>query len=121
MNSRVAEAGSPRPSVQFSLMFLLDTNTLIYFFKGIGKVADRLLATAPSALGRLRPFALSGLQRRVDVLDKLDAGLFEMAVEVLDVGLVEVDLGNGRGDVTASQYAKPLTLGDQRRYFLKLL
>jgi tRNA(fMet)-specific endonuclease VapC len=29
-------------------MFLLDTNTLIYFFKGLGRVADRLLATAPS-------------------------------------------------------------------------
>ena len=24
-------------------MFVLDTNTLIYFFKGMGKVADRML------------------------------------------------------------------------------
>ena len=29
-------------------MFLLDTNTLIYFFKGKGRVAERLLATPPS-------------------------------------------------------------------------
>ena len=29
-------------------MFLLDTNTLIYFFKGQGKVAERLLATPPA-------------------------------------------------------------------------
>lgn len=28
-------------------MFLLDTNTLIYFFKGQGRVADHLLATPP--------------------------------------------------------------------------
>jgi hypothetical protein len=44
-----------------------------------------------------------------------------MSVEILDVGLVEVDLGNGRGDVTESQRAKLLALGDQRLYFLKLL
>ena len=29
-------------------MFALDTNTLIYFFKESGQVADRLLNTAPS-------------------------------------------------------------------------
>lgn len=28
-------------------MFALDTNTLIYFFKGAGRVHDRLLATPP--------------------------------------------------------------------------
>lgn len=28
-------------------MYVLDTNTLIYFFKGMGKVADKLLATPP--------------------------------------------------------------------------
>ena len=29
-------------------MYLLDTNTVIYFFKGMGKVADKLLSTDPS-------------------------------------------------------------------------
>jgi tRNA(fMet)-specific endonuclease VapC len=29
-------------------MFLLDTNTLIYFFRGQGRVAERLLATPPA-------------------------------------------------------------------------
>lgn len=29
-------------------MFVLDTNTLIYFFRGEGRVADRLLATSPA-------------------------------------------------------------------------
>lgn len=31
-------------------MFLLDTNTLIYYFKGQGRVAERLLATPPTQL-----------------------------------------------------------------------
>jgi tRNA(fMet)-specific endonuclease VapC len=29
-------------------MHLLDTNTLIYYFKGLGRVAERLLATPPT-------------------------------------------------------------------------
>ncbi len=29
-------------------MFALDTNSMIYFFKGMGRVAERLLATPPS-------------------------------------------------------------------------
>ena len=32
-------------------MFALDTNSLIYFFKGQGRVAERLLATPPSEIG----------------------------------------------------------------------
>lgn len=32
-------------------MFVLDTNTLIYFFKGMGRVAQRLLSTAPRDIG----------------------------------------------------------------------
>jgi len=31
-------------------MLALDTNTLIYFFKGMGMVGERLLATAPSEI-----------------------------------------------------------------------
>lgn len=31
-------------------MLALDTNTLIYFFKGQGRVAERLLATAPAEI-----------------------------------------------------------------------
>ena len=31
-------------------MYVLDTNTLIYFFKGLGGVADRMLATPPSEI-----------------------------------------------------------------------
>ena len=32
-------------------MYILDTNTLIYFFKGIGGVADNLLAVSPKDIG----------------------------------------------------------------------
>ena len=32
-------------------MFALDTNTLIYFFKGLGRVRERLLAVPPSNVG----------------------------------------------------------------------
>ena len=32
-------------------MYILDTNTLIYFFKGIGSVADNLLAVSPKDIG----------------------------------------------------------------------
>ncbi|MBN1850855.1 MAG: type II toxin-antitoxin system VapC family toxin [Deltaproteobacteria bacterium] len=32
-------------------MFLLDTNTLIYFFKGIGNVASNLLSKSPKDIG----------------------------------------------------------------------
>ena len=31
-------------------MFALDTNAVIHFFKGVGRVGDRLLATAPREL-----------------------------------------------------------------------
>ena len=33
------------------MMYVLDTNTLIFFFKGIGNVPQRLLATPPIEIG----------------------------------------------------------------------
>jgi tRNA(fMet)-specific endonuclease VapC len=32
-------------------MYVLDTNTLIYFFKGMGKVSEKLLNTPPKEVG----------------------------------------------------------------------
>jgi len=32
-------------------MYVLDTNTLIYFFKGVGKVGERLLSKSPKEIG----------------------------------------------------------------------
>ena len=63
----------------------------------------------------------AALLGRVDVLDQLDAGLLEVAVEVLDVGLVELDLGHRGGDVAEGQHAELLALGDQRLHFFKFL
>lgn len=31
-------------------MYLLDTNTLIYFFKGLGRIPERMLAAAPGEI-----------------------------------------------------------------------
>ncbi len=31
-------------------MYLLDTNTLIYFFKGLGHIPERMLASAPGEI-----------------------------------------------------------------------
>ena len=33
------------------MMYILDTNTLIYFFKGVGHVAEHLLAVPPKDIG----------------------------------------------------------------------
>lgn len=32
-------------------MYVLDTNTLIYYFKGLGKVADQLMQKSPQEIG----------------------------------------------------------------------
>ena len=58
---------------------------------------------------------------RVHVLDKLDPRLLEVSVQILDVGLVEIDLGDRRGDVAEGQHAELLTTRDQPFYLLKLL
>ncbi len=81
---------------------------------------ERLLALATTlAVGAL---GLGGrLLGRVEVLDQLDAVLLEVPVEILDVGFVELDLGDGAGDVAEGEHAQLLALGDQRLYFLKLL
>jgi len=46
------------------MMYLLDTNTLIYYFKGVGNVVERLLSTSP------REIALSTI-----VLFELEVGI----------------------------------------------
>ncbi len=33
------------------MMYVLDTNTLIYYFKGMGRVGERLLAHSPQEIG----------------------------------------------------------------------
>ena len=42
-------------------MYVLDTNTLIYFFKGVGNVAQRLLSKPPKEIG-IPPIVLYELE-----------------------------------------------------------
>lgn len=61
-------------------MYALDTNSVSYFLKGRGRVADRLLAVPPQSIGlpsivvyeldygASRPDAPRGLRERLDVL-----------------------------------------------------
>ena len=74
-------------------------------------------------LPRLSVLALGGCRGlgRVDVLDQLDALALEVGVELLDVGLVEVDLGDCRGDLAVGDDAILLTLDDQALDLVKLL
>ena len=51
--------------------------------------------------------------RRVDLLDELDLGPLEEAVQLLDVGLVEIDLGDGGLDLGERQDADLLPLEQQ--------
>ena len=59
--------------------------------------------------------------RRVDLLDQLDLGLLEEAVQLLDVGLVEIDLGERGGDLGVGQHAGLLALGDEDLDLLEFL
>ena len=78
------------------------------------RLAATLAALAVVALGR------DGL-RRVDVLDQLDAGPLEVPVELLDIALVDVDLGDRGGDLAEGQHADLLALGQQVLYLFKFL
>lgn len=80
-------------------MFVLDTNTVIHFFKGAGNVAARLLATPPSQVGVPAVVAYeleTGLAkcgypiRRVQELT-----LFLSAVSLLPFGMAEARAAAG--------------------------
>ena len=70
--------------------------------------------SARSASGRRR-------LRGIDVVDHLHALALEVAVELLDVALVDVDLGQRLGDLAVGDDALGLTLGDEVLDFLELL
>src|SRR3712207_9082623 len=64
---------------------------------------------------------LGRLDRGVDILDQLDLRLLDEAVQVLDVGLVEVDLGKGVSNLGVRQHAGLLALGEEELDLLELL
>jgi tRNA(fMet)-specific endonuclease VapC len=71
-------------------MHLLDTNTLIYYFKGIGRVAERLLATPPTevAVSTITLYELEvGLEKRRASRSRRNLlAEFERVVHVLPFG-----------------------------------
>ncbi len=82
----------------------------------------RSSAVALRRLPRLSRLGVLGRRlRRVDVLDQLDALALEVGVELLDVGLVEVDLGHGGGDLAVGDHAVLLALDDEALDLVKLL
>ena len=62
-----------------------------------------------------------GGDRGVDVLDQLDLRFLEEAVQLLDVGLVEVQLGHRTGDLRVGENPDLLPLGEQALDLVQLL
>ncbi len=57
----------------------------------------------------------------VDFLDQLDFSPLEEAVQLLDVGFVEAELGRGGRDLGVREHADPLAACDQTLDLFKLL
>ncbi len=80
-------------------MFVLDTNTVIHFFKGAGNVAARLLATPPSQVGVPTVVAYeleTGLAKcGYPVRRVQDLALFLSAVSLLPFGADEARAAAG--------------------------
>src|SRR4051794_31159869 len=81
---------------------------------------DRGLRLAAAALIR-RALLLGGGEGRVDLLDQLDLGLLQVGVQLLDVRLVQIDLGDRRGDLRERQDAQLLPLQEQALDFFEFL
>src|SRR4051812_16359109 len=92
--------------------------------KGIGGhvrlQVDRRLRLATAALVR-RAVLLRCLQRRVELLDKLDLRALEEGVELFDIRFVEIDLLNCEGDLGEREDADLLALQDQALHLFEFL
>ena len=75
---------------------------------------------APAALVG-RALLLGRLERGVELLDQLDLRPLEVAVELLDVGLVEIDLSDRGGDLGEREDADLLALEDQALHLFEFL
>ena len=68
-------------------MYLLDTNTLIYFFKGVGRVAETLLSKSPRDVF-IPAVALYELEVGIAKLKKPEAGRKQLQRLTAQVGIV---------------------------------
>src|SRR4051812_37471167 len=88
----------------------------------VGPQIELRLGLAPLALVRgPLDLLLGGGGGRIDVLDQLDLRLLEEAVQLLDVGLVEIDLGDSVGDLGVREHADLLALGQEALDLFELL
>ena len=92
-------------------MFVLDTNTLIYFFKGQGRVADHLLSTPPRdiAIPAISLFELETGLRKSSAPEKRRRQLTALVeqVTVIPFGVREAEAAaNVR--VTLEQLGQPI-------------
>ena len=81
--------------------------------RGPGLAAPALIRRALHLIGERRG--------RVDVLDQLDLRSLEEPVQLLDVGLVDVEPGRGRRDLSVREHTDPLALGNQALYLFEFL
>src|SRR5215211_6425011 len=94
--------------------------------KGVGRhvrlEVQLRLGLAPLALVRgPLDLLLGGGGGRIDVLDQLDLRLLEEAVQLLDVGLVEIQLRDRVGDLGVREHADLLALRHQALDLFELL
>ena len=68
-----------------------------------------------------RAFHLRRRERGIDLFDELDLGPLEEAVQLLDVGFVEVELGRRGLDLGVCEHADLLAACDQTLDLFKLL
>ncbi len=81
----------------------------------------RGLGLAPSALvGRAFDLRAGG-RGRIDVLDELDLRFLEVAVQLLDVGLVQIEIGGRGGYLGEREHSHLLPLGQQVLDLFQLL
>ena len=92
--------------------------------KGVGRhvrlEVKRGLGLAPAALVGCS-LDVGRRERRVEFLDELDLSPLQESVQLLDVGLVEVELGRGGRDLGVREHADVLPACDQTLDLFKLL
>ena len=82
---------------------------------------ERGLRLAPATLVGRALDAQARRSGRVDFLDQLDVTALEEAVQLLDVGFVEAELGRGGRDLGVCEHADLQAARDQTLDLFKLL